>query len=119
MKARMPLALITALAFAAALHAAGATSSIADAAMEGNKEAVRALLKQGADVNGAQGDGLTALHWAAKKGDTDLAAMLIYGGANVRSATRLGGYTPLHMAAESGAAGVALALVKAGADVDA
>jgi ankyrin repeat protein len=119
MKRRTSLALITAVAFAAALHAAAATSPVADAAMEGNKEAVRTLLKQGADVNGAQGDGLTALHWAAKKGDADLAAMLIYGGANVRAATRLGAYTPLHMAAESGSAGAVSALVKGGAEVDA
>ena len=101
---------------AAALHAAAA-AAVADAAMEGSKAAVRALLKQGADVNGAQGDGLTALHWAAKKGDADLASMLIYAGANVRATTRLGGYTPLHMAAEIGSAPVITALVKAGADV--
>jgi ankyrin repeat protein len=119
MRGRTPFAVITAFACAVALHASAATSPIADAAMEGNKDAVRTLLKQGADVNGAQGDGLTALHWAAKKGDADLATMLIYGGANVRAATRLGAYTPLHMAAEAGSAGVIAALVKAGADVDA
>ena len=30
------------------------------------------LLQQGADVNGAQGDGMTALHWAAEHGDHEL-----------------------------------------------
>jgi uncharacterized protein len=107
-----------ALLFAVAPRA-DSTAPVADAAMAGNKEAVRALLKQGADVNGAQGDGLTALHWAAKKGDADLATMLIYGGANVRATTRLGGYAPLHMAAEIGSAPVVTALVKAGADAGA
>jgi uncharacterized protein len=112
-----------ALACAAALHAAtpsaSAATSIVDAAMEGNADAVRTLMKQGADVNGAQGDGLTALHWAAKKGDAAMASMLIYAGANVRAATRLGGYTPLHMAAEIGSAPVIAALIKGGADVNA
>src|SRR5690348_14721125 len=50
-------------------------AAVADAAMAGDKEAVRALLKQGLDVNGAQGDGLTALHWAAQRGDADLASV--------------------------------------------
>ncbi len=41
------------------------------------------LLKEGADVNAPQGDGMTALHWAAERGDAELTNMLIYGGANV------------------------------------
>src|SRR4051794_37019630 len=81
-------------------------SAVADAAMAGDTDAVRALLKQGGDVNGAQGDGLTALHWAARKGDADLAKVLIYAGANVRATTRLAAFTPLHMAAEVGSASV-------------
>jgi ankyrin repeat protein len=113
------IACTAALICGVALHAAAAAAPIADAAMEGNTDAVRALLKQGADVNGAQGDGLTALHWAAKKGDAAMASMLIYGGANVRAATRLGGYTPLHLAAEIGSAPVIAALIKGGADVNA
>src|SRR5713226_1928792 len=113
---RLTLPGIVAVLCAAALHAA-TPAPVADAAMDGSKEVVRALLKQGADVNGAQGDGLTALHWAAKRGDADLASMLVYAGANVRATTRLGGYTPLHMAAEIGNAPVINALVKAGADV--
>ena len=63
------------------------------------------LLKEGADVNGAQGDGMTALHWAAHNGDAELAPMLLYAGANVGAKTRLGGYTPLHLAAQIGNAG--------------
>jgi len=49
-----------------ALVRAAAPASVVDAAMQGNRDAVRALLKQGADVNTAQGDGMTALHWAAE-----------------------------------------------------
>jgi ankyrin repeat protein len=86
--------------------------------MRGDKEAVRTLLKQGADVNQAQGDGMTALHWAAAGGHVDLVEMLLYAGANVRATTRLGAYAPLHVASQSGQAAVIAALVKAGADVN-
>ena len=93
-----------------------AQSSIADAAMSGDADAVRALLKKGVDVNQAQGDGTTALHWAAIKGNADVAQMLIYAGANLRATTRLGGYTPLYLAAKGGYSAVVAALLAAGAD---
>ena len=72
--------------------------------MQGNKDAVRTLLKQAADVNAAQGDGMTALHWAAMKNDGDLVQTLFFAGANVRATTRIGSYTPLILAAKSGSA---------------
>ena len=53
-----------------------ATGTVPDAAMSGDREAVKQLLKQGADVNAAQGDGVTALHWAATRGDAEMASML-------------------------------------------
>jgi ankyrin repeat protein len=102
-----------------ALLSAAANSPVADAAMEGNRDAVMALLKQAADVNAAQGDGMTALHWAAMKDDAELAQTLLYAGANVRATTRIGAYTPLILAARNGSAAVMPALLKAGADVDA
>ena len=74
--------------------------------MNGDRDALRALLKQGADVNAVQGDGVTALHWAATRGDADMAHMLVVAGANLSAATRFGGYTPLHVAAERGYAAV-------------
>jgi ankyrin repeat protein len=52
-----------AVACAVALHAA-APAPVADAAMKRDTDAVRTLLKNGEDVNAAQGDGMTALHWA-------------------------------------------------------
>jgi ankyrin repeat protein len=97
----------------------GAAASVPDAAMTGDREAVRALLLKGADVNAAQGDGVTALHWAATRGDAELTSMLLTAGANVRAATRFGGYMPLHVAAERGFGPVVQALVKAGADANA
>jgi ankyrin repeat protein len=90
--------------------------SVADAAQRGDREAVKALLKEAADVNAAQGDGMTALHWAAMNGDADLAQMLVYAGANVKAVTRIGSYTPLFLAAREGKAGAIPVLVKAGAD---
>src|SRR5580765_8675734 len=87
-----------AIAFSASLYAAPA-APVADAAMQGDRDAVKALLKQAADVNGAQGDGMTALHWAAMKNDADLTSTLLYAGANVRAKTRHGDYTPLILAA--------------------
>jgi ankyrin repeat protein len=96
------------------LHAS--ESSVADAAKARDIAAVRALLKQGADVNAAQGDGMTALHWAATQGDPSLAQMLLSAGANVRATTRLGGLTALHMASQAGQAQVAAVLIASGAD---
>ena len=65
---------------------------------------------QGAVIGAAQGDGMTALHWAAERGDAELAQLLIYAGANVSAVTRIGLYTPLHLAAKSGNAAVASVL---------
>lgn len=92
---------------------------VADAAMRRDVEAVRALVRQGSDVNAAQADGMTPLHWAATHGDSDLTSMLLYAGGSVRATTRLGAYTPLHLASRQGSVGVVDALVAAGADVNA
>ena len=85
--------------------------------MAGEREVVKSLLKQGADVNAAQGDGTTPLHWAARRGDVELAQMLIYAGANVRATTRLGGWTPLLMAAQLGHPKMIETLLNAGSDL--
>jgi len=100
----------------AAAVAAQSPAAVADAAMQGDRAAVRALLQQGRDVNAAQGDGMTALHWAAMKNDVELAQMLVYAGANVKATTRLGANTPLVIAARTGNAGVVDVLLGAGAD---
>jgi ankyrin repeat protein len=96
-----------------------ADAPIAEAAARGDREAVKALLMKAADVNAAQGDGMTALHWAAMHGDAELTQMLIVAGANVRATTRLGTYTPLYLASQQGHAPVIQALINAGADVKA
>ena len=91
-------------------------SPVADAAKRGDLDAVRELLASGADVNAAQADGMTALHWAAERDDPGLARMLLYAGAAVEPVTRIGSYTPLHVAARGGSVAVAEVLLDAGAD---
>ena len=91
-------------------------SPVADAAMRGDLDQVRELLRSGADVNAPQSDGVTALHWAADNGDAALAGVLIYAGANLAPLTRNDAYTPMHMAARGGHAEVLAVLLEAGAD---
>ena len=100
----------------AALVGGGPESPVADAAMDGEADRVRALVAEGADVNASQGDGMTALHWAARRGDEDLATFLVESGAKVDGGTRIGAYQPLHMAAEVGAGRIVALLLSAGAD---
>src|SRR5438046_4595904 len=115
MKLRLATFGACALFLSAFLGAAASTSTVADVAMKGDRDGLRDLLKQGADVGAAQGDGMTALHWAAERGDAPMTEMLVYAGANVGAVTRIGQYTPLHLAGRSGSAPVVQALLKAGA----
>ena len=119
MKRALTVTCSLALLTTAWLAAAPSTTPVADAAMRGDRDAVRMLLKQGADVGAAHGDGMTALHWAAERGDADLAEMLVYAGANVAAVTRIGQYTPLHLASKAASVPVAQVLLKAGASVSA
>ena len=108
---------VSALILLAVLPAlAGPDSPVADAAMRGDAAAVRALIADGADVNAPQGDGMTALHWAARNRDAALVRDLLEAGAKVSAGTRIGHYTALHMAAEGGAGEVVEVLLGAGAD---
>ena len=94
----------------------GPDTPVADAAQRRDITAVRQLLRQGADVNAAQGDGMTALHWAVQHGDIELGRTIIYAGGDVHAGTRIGRYTPLHMAARSGDVGFVTLLLEANAD---
>ncbi|HEY7393821.1 MAG TPA: ankyrin repeat domain-containing protein [Gemmatimonadaceae bacterium] len=90
--------------------------ALPEAAAKGDIATVRKLIAQHADVNAAQGDGMTALHWAAERGDLALTQVLLSAKANVKATTRIGSYTPLHVAAKSGSGPVVKALLKAGSD---
>ena len=81
----------------------------------GDRGAVSALLAAGAEVNAAQPDGATALHWAVHREDVETAGALIRAGADVGAANDLG-VTPLLMASRRGQGALAARLLAAGAD---
>ncbi len=96
-------------------RANAAVTDVADAAMRGDRDAVRAALVRKADVNATQIDGSTALHWAVERDDLAMAEQLIRAGARVTARTREG-VTPLQLAATNGSAAMIDRLLKAGAD---
>ena len=100
----------------AALNFAAGRSDVADAAMKGDKAALRTLLQQKADVNAVQVDGATALHWAVYRDDLEMTDLLIRAGAKVNVLNREG-ITPLHMASLYGNVPMIDRLLKAEADV--
>ena len=110
------LSLAGALSVTLVLVGAPADTRVADAAMMRDAAALRGLIREAVDVNSAQGDGMTALHWAAFNGDVELAQPLLYAGANVAATTRLGAYTPLYLASKHGNDAIVEMLLKAGSD---
>ena len=77
--------------------------------------AARALIGRGADVDAAQPDGATALHWAAYHDDAGLVDLLIGAGAVIDAANDYG-VTPLGLACDNGSAATVSRLLAAGAD---
>jgi ankyrin repeat protein len=94
---------------------AAAQSEVADAAMRGDAGALRGLLQKRVNVNAAQVDGTTALHWAVYRQDLEAVNLLIGAGADVNAVTREG-VTPLTMASLYGSVPIVERLLKAGAD---
>jgi ankyrin repeat protein len=117
---RTALACVCALALlAAAPEDLGTSGSlVADAVQAGDTARLRDLLQSGTDVNAAQGDGMTALHWAALRNDVGSAEMLLYAGANVKASTRIGSHTPLALASRNGHGEMVKILLEAGADAN-
>ena len=89
-----------------------------DAVKQGDRAAVRALLAEQADVDAAELDGTTALHWAAHLGDAIAADLLLDAGADPRRVTR-NGATPFSLACYKGHAEVIERLLAAGEDPNA
>ena len=108
--AGLTLAILGAVASASARQA-----QLVDAVKENNASTIESLLQQGADPNAAQGDGATALHWAAYRDDRQLVDRLISAGANVNAANDLH-ITPVALASANGNATIVRSLLQAGAD---
>ena len=96
--------------------AAAADTRLLDAVKRQDRTAVAALLKERIDVNAAQPDGTTALHWAAYRDDAATVEALLRKGAKPNAVTDTG-VTPLWLACSTNAsAAVVRSLVDAGAD---
>ena len=92
------------------------SSPMTEAAKNGNINLIQQLLDEGYDINAVQGDGMTALHWAAENNNTKLASILIKNGADITAGTRIGQYKPLHIAARKGNTNIIDILLESGSD---
>ncbi len=100
-------------------RAADMRPPLVEAAKNGDRDAVRGLLKQaGATVNIAEPDGTTALGWAAYRDDLEIADLLIRAGAKANIANDLG-VTPLWAACQNGSEAMVRRLLSAGANPNA
>jgi len=113
------IARLSLLMFALAGTAQAADKApVADAAEHGQGALVRELLAKSADVNAAQVDGMTALHWAVNNDDVETAGLLVKSRANVNATNRYG-VPPLSIACTNGNAAMVRLLLGAGADANA
>jgi len=115
MRDRWLTSVLLALLLAASAVKAADDLRLVDAVRKSDVASVRALLKQKIDVNAAQGDGATALHWAAYLDDGESADLLIRSGANVNKANDVG-MTPLMLACTNGSPGMVARLLRAKAN---
>jgi ankyrin repeat protein len=109
----MRLSLLLALTIPVTLCGAGL--SLVDAVKRGDTAAVQTLIRAKADVNAAEPDGATALHWAAQQENLEAVNLLLAAGAKPSALTRYK-ITPLFLAAEAGNAKIVDRLLEAGAD---
>jgi len=110
--------IITLALLGASAAVAAEPSVLAGAAEQRDWTGVRKLLGTGVDVNAAQVDGTTALHWAVFHDEPELVALLIKAGANVNAANRYG-VPPLAIACTNRSVPVVKLLLEAGADANA
>ncbi len=115
-KARiLGISVIFALIAGAGTAAVMPYDSLAEAASRGDGDAVRSMLREGADVDATSADGATALFWAAYEDDLALMDLLIGAGADADTQNDYGA-TPLHVAGSNASAEAVEKLFDAGAD---
>jgi uncharacterized protein len=102
---------------AAASTAAAANDSLAGLIQAGHRDAALKMIAAGADVNAAQGDGTTPLHWAVYKVDADLVRALLERGAKPDAINNYGS-SPLAEAAKVANARLVEMLLDAGSNAE-
>jgi ankyrin repeat protein len=103
---------------AACVAAAGAQQTdtrLIEAVKREDVEAVRALLKQRANVHATERDGFSALHWAAQRNNSQIVNLLLAAGADPHATSRYR-VSPLYLAALNGSASIIERLLDAGVD---
>jgi ankyrin repeat protein len=118
MTLRLSLSLSLWLLTASLVLAAGNDPRLVEAVKSKDAASIRTLLKSGIDVNTAQGDGATALHWAVHYDDPGIADLLLHAGARANAANDLG-VTPLYLACTNRNAAMVEKLLAAGANPNA
>ena len=95
----------------------GGTTPLADAALKGDLEGVRALLAYGARTDAVSQAGTQPIHDAALGDNAEVIRELAMRGADVNARTRVEAQTPLYIAASMGKMKAVEALVALGADL--
>ena len=108
---------LVAILSVASLSAGRSESRLSEAIQAGNREEVRKLLKDPAEVRATEPDGTTPLHWAVRADDLETSKALLGAGANASAANRYG-VTPLSLAAVNGNVAMIEALLSAGASAN-
>src|SRR5947209_11864628 len=109
---------LAAIACSSAVATALPDLRLIQAAKNNDLESVRKLVNAKADVNASQGDGATALHWAARLDNPAMADLLLRAGARVNAAND-DGATALYLACINRSAAMVGRLLAAGADANA
>jgi ankyrin repeat protein len=112
---RRLIPLVFGASLAVSLLGADVSRPVIDAAKRSDKDAVRSLIQKKIDVNAAEPDGTTALHWAAYRDDLETADLLVKAGAKANAANDLGA-TPLWNASQNGSVAMVKRLLDAGAN---
>src|ERR1700686_5321903 len=113
----MKRAIFAAVFWLAAAGTAAADASLAGLIQAGHRDAALKMIAAGADVNAAQGDGTTPLHWAVYKIDAELTRALLQRGAKPDVINNYGS-SPLAEAVKAANAGLVKMLLDAGSNLE-